>query len=196
MTLIAKYFAVVAFLAISHEAMTNLTENRQTQATKESVLMKMLLSNETKKLPQAIIIGAKKCGTRALLKFIGAHHNISTAGAEVHFFDRNYHLGLDWYREQMPYSNDYQITIEKTPKYFIDKEVPKRVYEMNPKVKLIIVLRDPVTRAVSEYTQSLTKFPNKTSKTSFRDFFTSDNLNYSKKFENLVFGLEGEIRRN
>ena len=62
MTLIAKYFAVVAFLAISHEAMTNLTENRQTQATKESVLMKMLLSNETKKLPQAIIIGAKKCG--------------------------------------------------------------------------------------------------------------------------------------
>lgn len=50
------------------------------------------------RLPGAIIIGAKKCGTRALLKFIGAHPNVSTAGAEVHFFDRFYHMGLDWYR--------------------------------------------------------------------------------------------------
>ena len=49
-------------------------------------------------LPDAIIIGAKKCGTRALLKFIGTHPNVSTAGAEVHFFDRFYHMGLDWYR--------------------------------------------------------------------------------------------------
>lgn len=39
----------------------------------------------SKKLPQAIIIGAKKCGTRALLKFISAHPNVSAAGAEVHF---------------------------------------------------------------------------------------------------------------
>jgi hypothetical protein len=52
----------------------------------------------SKKLPQAIIIGAKKCGTRALLKFIGAHPNVTTAGAEVHFFDRFYHKGFDWYR--------------------------------------------------------------------------------------------------
>ena len=49
-------------------------------------------------LPDAIIIGAKKCGTRALLKFIGTHPNVSIAGAEVHFFDRFYHMGLDWYR--------------------------------------------------------------------------------------------------
>jgi hypothetical protein len=55
-------------------------------------------TNLSKKLPQAIIIGAKKCGTRALLKFIGAHPNVTTAGAEVHFFDRFYHMGLDWYR--------------------------------------------------------------------------------------------------
>ena len=50
------------------------------------------------RLPDAIIIGAKKSGTRALLKFIGAHPNVSTAGAEVHFFDRFYHMGLDWYK--------------------------------------------------------------------------------------------------
>jgi hypothetical protein len=121
MALKASFLALVAFLAVSHEAVSNLTKNRQKETTNESILTKTLFSNETKKLPHAIIIGAKKCGksskrnliilginktdvyhifagTRALLKFIGAHHNISTAGAEVHFFDRNYHLGLDWYR--------------------------------------------------------------------------------------------------
>lgn len=55
-------------------------------------------ANVSKKLPQAIIIGAKKSGTRALLKFIGAHPNVTAAGAETHFFDRFYHMGLDWYR--------------------------------------------------------------------------------------------------
>ena len=110
-------------------------------------------TNYAKRLPQAIIIGAKKCGTRALLKFIGAHPNVSTAGAELHFFDRFYHMGLDWYKEQMPYSFENQITIEKTPKYLIDKQVPERVYQMNPNIKLIVVLRNPVTRAISEYVQ-------------------------------------------
>ena len=112
------------------------------------------LNPQTKKLPQAIIIGAKKCGTRALLKFIGAHPNVSTAGAEVHFFDRFYHMGADWYREQMPLSRPAQITMEKTPKYLIDSKVPARVFATNPRMKLVIVLRDPVTRVISEFVQS------------------------------------------
>jgi hypothetical protein len=111
----------------------------------------------SQKLPQAIIIGAKKCGTRALLKFIGAHYDVVTADSELHFFDRYYHMGFDWYRKQMPYSNEHQITIEKTPKYFVDKQVPQRVYMMNPNIKLIVVLRDPVIRAISEHVQSQTK---------------------------------------
>jgi hypothetical protein len=111
-------------------------------------------SELTQKLPSAIIIGSKKCGTRALLKFIGAHPNVSAAGAEIHYFDRFYHMGDEWYRQQMPVSNQHQITIEKTPKYLIDKQAPERVYQMNPKTKLIVVLRNPVVRAVSEYVQS------------------------------------------
>lgn len=64
----------------------------------ESNAEKNVSTVTAKRLPQAIIIGAKKCGTRALLKFIGAHPNVTTAGAETHFFDRFYHMGLDWYR--------------------------------------------------------------------------------------------------
>ena len=52
----------------------------------------------SKKLPQAIIIGVKKGGTRALLEFLRVHPDIRAVGAEPHFFDRNYDNGLEWYR--------------------------------------------------------------------------------------------------
>jgi hypothetical protein len=43
----------------------------------------------------------------------------------VHFFDRdeNYLKGLDWYRKKMPHSFKGQITIEKSPSYFVTPEV-------------------------------------------------------------------------
>ena len=56
------------------------------------------LGEGSKKLPQALIIGVKKGGTRALLEFLRVHPDIRAVGAEPHFFDRNYHNGLDWYR--------------------------------------------------------------------------------------------------
>ncbi|XP_026830863.1 heparan sulfate glucosamine 3-O-sulfotransferase 6-like [Ooceraea biroi] len=50
-----------------------------------------------------------------------------------------------------------QITMEKTPSYFVTSEVPRRVKHMNPGMKLIVVVRDPVTRAISDYTQVKSK---------------------------------------
>lgn len=52
----------------------------------------------SKQLPQAIIIGVKKGGTRALLEFLRVHPDVRAVGAEPHFFDRSYHKGLAWYR--------------------------------------------------------------------------------------------------
>ena len=52
----------------------------------------------TMKLPGALIIGAKKAGTRALLEFIRVHPDVRAAGHEVHYFDKNYSLGPEWYR--------------------------------------------------------------------------------------------------
>ncbi|KAJ8246265.1 hypothetical protein GJAV_G00265660 [Gymnothorax javanicus] len=113
----------------------------------------------SKKLPQAIIIGVKKGGTRALLEFLRVHPDIRAVGAEPHFFDRNYENGLDWYRDLMPKTLEGQITMEKTPSYFVTKEAPARIYAMSRETKLIVVVRDPVTRAISDYTQTLSKKP-------------------------------------
>ena len=52
----------------------------------------------TRRLPQAMIIGVKKGGTRALLEFLRLHPDIRALGSEPHFFDRHYARGLDWYR--------------------------------------------------------------------------------------------------
>lgn len=109
------------------------------------------------RLPQAIIIGVKKGGTRALLEFLRVHPDIRAPGPEIHFFDRHYDKGLDWYRNLMPATNEHQMTIEKTPSYFVTKTSPSRVYNMSRETKLIVVVRDPVTRAISDYTQVASK---------------------------------------
>ncbi|VDO83483.1 unnamed protein product [Heligmosomoides polygyrus] len=72
-----------------------------------SVLLQLLLMKPAesatiplrKTFPSAIIVGVKKAGTRALLEFLRLNPNIRAPGPEVHFFDKNYHMGLDWYRK-------------------------------------------------------------------------------------------------
>ena len=51
-----------------------------------------------RRCPQVIIIGAKKAGTRALLEFLRVHPDVRAVGREVHFFDKNYFRGVEWYR--------------------------------------------------------------------------------------------------
>ncbi|CAJ0575112.1 unnamed protein product, partial [Mesorhabditis spiculigera] len=63
-----------------------------------SVLAAPLPEKPRKRLPTAIIIGVKKAGTRALLEFLRLNPKIHAPGPEVHFFDKNYDKGLEWYR--------------------------------------------------------------------------------------------------
>ncbi|XP_048411203.1 heparan sulfate (glucosamine) 3-O-sulfotransferase 3-like [Stegostoma tigrinum] len=112
-----------------------------------------------RRLPEALIIGVKKGGTRALLEFMRLHPSVRALGAEPHFFDRHYGKGLQWYRNLMPKALDGQIVMEKTPRYFVTAEAPGRIHAMSKDTKLIVVVRDPVTRAVSDYTQIISKAP-------------------------------------
>ncbi|XP_067272822.1 heparan sulfate glucosamine 3-O-sulfotransferase 5-like [Pseudorasbora parva] len=120
---------------------------------REKLQMHLLI----KQLPRAIIIGVRKGGTRALLEMLSLHPAVVKASQEVHFFDndQNYAQGIDWYRKKMPFSFPHQITIEKSPAYFITEEVPERIFKMNSSIKLLVIVREPTTRAVSDYTQIL-----------------------------------------
>ncbi|KTG42191.1 hypothetical protein cypCar_00014301 [Cyprinus carpio] len=113
----------------------------------------------SRRLPHALIIGVKKGGTRALLEFLRLHPDIRALGAEPHFFDRLFARGLGWYRSMMPKALTGQIVMEKTPRYFVSPETPGRIHTTSRDIKLIVVVRDPVTRAVSDYTQIISKTP-------------------------------------
>lgn len=109
----------------------------------------------TRLLPDIIVIGVRKGGTRALIEMLRLHGAVVSARNEIHFFDRdtNYRLGPDWYRAQMPLARPGQLTVEKTPAYFTSVKVPERVVRTKPDVKLLLIVRDPTTRLLSDYTQ-------------------------------------------
>ncbi|PWA21586.1 hypothetical protein CCH79_00003268 [Gambusia affinis] len=67
--------------------------------------------------------------------------------------------GADLCEDLMPKTLEGQITMEKTPSYFVTREAPARISAMSRDTKLIVVVRDPVTRAISDYTQTLSKKP-------------------------------------
>lgn len=46
-----------------------------------------------------------------------------------------------------------QITIEKTPEYILSQRARDEMYKLTPNVKLIVLVRDPVVRLVSQFLQ-------------------------------------------
>lgn len=142
-----------------NEASGGISERGRTQAASPFNASNTFSGFGQRRLPEAIIIGVKKGGTRALLEFIRVHPDVRAVGAEPHFFDRNYDKGFEWYRNLMPRTLEGQLTMEKTPSYFVTPEVPARIHAMSAHTKLIVVVRDPVTRAISDYTQTLSKAP-------------------------------------
>ena len=74
------------------------TEEGYVNKNRRKIEITKSLPTGTKKLPTALIIGVKKGGTRALLEFIRVHPDVRAPGPEIHFFDRHFHRGIDWYR--------------------------------------------------------------------------------------------------
>jgi hypothetical protein len=113
-------------------------------------------------LPDFLIIGAQKGGTTSLYLYLNEHPNIGGAVIkEVSYFDKNYSLGLAWYRAQFPtplrklYTRDIRkqnyIVGEASPGYLVYPHSPARIAQILPRVKLIALLRNPVERAYSQY---------------------------------------------
>ncbi len=111
-----------------------------------------------RKVPDFIIIGVRKGGTKALISILGSHPQILSAKGEVHFFDNpdmyTDEGGMSWYISRMPLSKKGELVVEKTPSYFVNADVPKRIFESLPQsLKLILIVRDPITRSISDFTQ-------------------------------------------
>jgi hypothetical protein len=106
--------------------------------------------------PNFLIIGAQKAGTSSLYKYLLQHPAILPAyQKEIHYFTlpELYFKGQNWYRGHFPTKllRGQRLTGEASPSYLFFPLVPQRVHQMMPQTKLIVLLRDPVARAFSNY---------------------------------------------
>ncbi len=105
------------------------------------------------KKPDFMIIGGMKCGTTSLYSYLSKHPQVVPAlKKEIHFFTKELDRGLDWYLSHFPSISlkSKLITGEATPCMTVEK-VPELVYQHFSKIKIIVILRDPVSRAYSHY---------------------------------------------
>lgn len=104
--------------------------------------------------PDFIIIGTQKGGTTSLYRYLEKHPQIvGCIKKETHFWNLHFRRGVDWYLSHFPHlSPEADIrTGEATPNYLEIPEVPHRLFQACPRVKLIVLLRNPIHRAVSQY---------------------------------------------
>ena len=118
--------------------------------------------------PDFIIVGEMKSGTTSLFSYLCEHPLvIEPFKKEPFFFDRRFHHGWNWYGSMFPSrlraavvarrSGRRPITGEATAYYFFHPLARHRIRAAFPDVKLIVLLRDPVERALSHYHHSRSK---------------------------------------
>ena len=120
----------------------------------------------TRKSPTFIIIGAQKCGTTSLYEYL-CQHTLILRGKrrETHYFDWRWDKSIlndDWkghhekymeyFDSQSLYKYPSLITGESTPSYLLHSDIViPRILMICPWVKILVMLRNPIDRAYSQY---------------------------------------------
>jgi len=119
-------------------------------------------------LPASIIAGTQAGGTTSLFTYLGYHPLVMRSKVrEVHYFDYRFDLGDDWYRAFFPLASYASLvgrmrggrvqTGESTPAYMFYPQAVRRMAQTLPNAKVIVLLRDPVMRAFSQYHKMVRK---------------------------------------
>ncbi len=110
------------------------------------------IQNSKRQTPNFLIVGTQKGGTSSLFFYLKFHPEIiRPIKKEIHFFNIHYGKGLAWYKAHFPLRSKNHITGEASPDYMFHPETPQRVKDLNPEMKIIFLLRNPIDRAYSAY---------------------------------------------
>ncbi len=108
--------------------------------------------------PDFLIIGTQKGGTTSLYNYLTVHPHVQSAVVkEIHYFDFYYSCAEAWYRAHFPRVGMYSDALrgEASPGYLFNPYAAARAASFSRHLKLIVMLRDPVERALSHYSMSL-----------------------------------------
>lgn len=107
------------------------------------------------RLPDFLGIGVQKGGTTSLQRLLEQHPGVFLPQRkELHYFSLHYGQGEPWYQEQFAAATPEQCCGEITPYYVFHPEAAQRIRALLPAVRLIVLLRDPVERTLSQYFHS------------------------------------------
>lgn len=109
------------------------------------------------KVPSAFVIGVMKGGTTSLFHYLHSHPNIlrSSGRSEVHYFDRFLHHDVrtsyfaKWPDPTLEFK--HKVALDVTPAYIFYYSVPTYMKVVAPEGRFILILREPVSRAISNY---------------------------------------------
>ncbi|NER07976.1 MAG: tetratricopeptide repeat protein, partial [Okeania sp. SIO3C4] len=108
--------------------------------------------------PNFIIIGVHKGGTTSLYSYLIQHPQIvPPIKKEMDFWSWKFNESINWYLAHFPAISKGKnfLTGEASPSYFDYPNAARRIFQFFPKIKLIILLRNPVDRTISQYYQWL-----------------------------------------
>jgi len=98
-----------------------------------------------------LCIGAAKAGTMSIIKALNIHPDIFCKEGETHFFDEEKLTPSTIQRYESSFNSKKKLVGEKSPSYCYLQYAIDRIYSYNPSIKLILLLREPVSRAFSHY---------------------------------------------
>ncbi len=110
-----------------------------------------------RRLPDFLIIGGMRCGTSSLFRYLGSHPGVAPSiRKETEYFSRYFDRGDGRYRAHFPMDlgilgRRTPLSFEATPYYLLHPHAPARAASLVPNAKLIVMLRDPTTRAHSHH---------------------------------------------
>jgi hypothetical protein len=99
-------------------------------------------------------IGAARSGTSWVARCLREHPAIFLPERkELHFFndDRKYDRALSWLKPFYEKADPNALWGEYTPRYIIDETALERIRAAFPEIRMLVMLRDPVDRAYSQY---------------------------------------------
>ncbi|MBN2513718.1 MAG: sulfotransferase domain-containing protein [Sedimentisphaerales bacterium] len=104
-----------------------------------------------------LVAGVQKAGTTALFSYLNQHPEIYIPEQkELHYFDteeyfQNQSADYSIYHRQFTPDSFHVKLGEITPIYIYWSDSMKRIREYNPQIGIIVILRNPITRAYSHW---------------------------------------------
>ncbi|WP_147140833.1 sulfotransferase domain-containing protein [Stackebrandtia albiflava] len=120
-------------------------------------------------LPGFLLCGGQRCGTTSLYRALSTHPAIMKPILHkgIHYFDTGYHNGITWYRAHFPtraaavriseHTGLAAQAFESSPYYLYHPLAAERFARDLPGVRLIVLVRDPVERARSQYAHEVAR---------------------------------------